>query len=464
MLDFPSAPTVGLKFPVTPVPGIPVYTWDGEKWTTVGGSVGGKLPVWSDGSQAMSGQLPLVAPPVNPTDAAAKSYVDARVRHDAAQGLTTAQQVQARANVYAAPFDAAAFGGLQINGAMDVIQRFAAGAGRVLVNGNPSYITDQFLCQYQHASAVMLAQQHTAMGNALPGVPNGLYFGSSAAGGNFGATASDIARIETPIEGWRVSRLALGTANAQPFTIGFAVFAKVPGKLSVAVTNSDTGRSYVGNVTVNAADTLEWKTITIPGDTGGGNWYTDNRMGMLISISSLCGSNWQMAAGAWGAGLKFCTADTTNFFAAANQYLIISAFGVWPGNEAPTLARVPFIQRPYDYELLLCKRHYWSTKEDFASIFHLLGGNTGTTQPLIFAQYPVEMRVPPTLTPVNVTHFNALNMTGGSLPLASIAFTGNVGRKSGLLSATISGTVTQGWVTSLFATNVDAELQFSASM
>jgi hypothetical protein len=34
MLDFPASPTVGQKFPVPPTAGMPVYTWDGEKWTT----------------------------------------------------------------------------------------------------------------------------------------------------------------------------------------------------------------------------------------------------------------------------------------------------------------------------------------------------------------------------------------------------------------------------------------------
>ena len=101
MLDFPSSPTTGQKFPQPSVAGVPVYTWDGAKWTTIGGSVGGgggggggipEAPTdgalygrdnaaWAKGvklaGDVMSGALTLVAPPVNPTDASAKSYVDA---------------------------------------------------------------------------------------------------------------------------------------------------------------------------------------------------------------------------------------------------------------------------------------------------------------------------------------------------------------------------------------------------
>ena len=44
MLDFPNAPTVGQKYPASPVGGVPTYVWDGEKWTTNGGALGTGLP------------------------------------------------------------------------------------------------------------------------------------------------------------------------------------------------------------------------------------------------------------------------------------------------------------------------------------------------------------------------------------------------------------------------------------
>jgi hypothetical protein len=77
--DFPNSPTNGQKYPASPVAGVPTYTWDGVKWTTVGGAVGGKIAVYTDGSNAMTAQLTVVNPPVNPTDAAAKSYADTKV-------------------------------------------------------------------------------------------------------------------------------------------------------------------------------------------------------------------------------------------------------------------------------------------------------------------------------------------------------------------------------------------------
>jgi hypothetical protein len=35
--DFPASPAIGTKYPNPGIPGIPVYIWDGEKWTTYGG-------------------------------------------------------------------------------------------------------------------------------------------------------------------------------------------------------------------------------------------------------------------------------------------------------------------------------------------------------------------------------------------------------------------------------------------
>lgn len=41
VLNFPNSPAPGDKWPSPPVPSLPIYTWDGEKWTTISGSIGG---------------------------------------------------------------------------------------------------------------------------------------------------------------------------------------------------------------------------------------------------------------------------------------------------------------------------------------------------------------------------------------------------------------------------------------
>jgi hypothetical protein len=74
-LDFPNAPTTGQTYPSPAIANTPVYQWDGTKWITHASS---KTPVYTDGSNPMAAALTLSGDPVNPTDAADKSYVDSK--------------------------------------------------------------------------------------------------------------------------------------------------------------------------------------------------------------------------------------------------------------------------------------------------------------------------------------------------------------------------------------------------
>jgi hypothetical protein len=54
-LDFPTAPTIGQKYPASPVAGVPQYNWDGEKWTTFASSPTGKQALYTEGGQTITG-------------------------------------------------------------------------------------------------------------------------------------------------------------------------------------------------------------------------------------------------------------------------------------------------------------------------------------------------------------------------------------------------------------------------
>jgi len=131
--DFPNSPAIGASSNG--------YTWDGEKWVSpVAGTVyvsdtppvapvnslwwesdTGNLYVrYYDGD---STQWVLAVPATSAASISAVTYV--------AQTLTAAQQTVARQNVYAAPFDAMAYSGMQINGSMEVSQEFGT-------SGNPN--------------------------------------------------------------------------------------------------------------------------------------------------------------------------------------------------------------------------------------------------------------------------------------------------------------------------------------
>lgn len=76
-MNFPDSPTVGQQWPSPPLTGMPVYTWDGTRWTIPrDGVIGSKFAILNDGSIPMAAQLTLAGDPVAPTDAADKNYVD----------------------------------------------------------------------------------------------------------------------------------------------------------------------------------------------------------------------------------------------------------------------------------------------------------------------------------------------------------------------------------------------------
>ena len=74
-INFPATPTLGQKFPLPAVPGVPTYTWDGEKWVTKADAIGGDFYVEIAGG-TMTGSLTLSGDPTDPLHATTKQYVD----------------------------------------------------------------------------------------------------------------------------------------------------------------------------------------------------------------------------------------------------------------------------------------------------------------------------------------------------------------------------------------------------
>ena len=339
-------------FPTIAHPAAPIvgdvsngYTWDGEKWTMTPPAVGA-------------------------------------VRYDTAQALTSdtlpatmGQRAQARSNIFAAPFDALSYSGMQINGSMDVSQ--ANGATTLgLVNNQATFLVDNWMGYYNSATAVMGAAQYSPSG--LAGFPNCLFLRSSTGAPFSGATEAAI--LYSAIEGYRVARLGWGAAGAQPVTIGFWVQGTVAGTMAVAVNNGGNNRSYVVDVAINGGSVWQYKTVTIPGDVTG-TWGATNGVGLSLKFCFASGLNQQVAAGAWISGYYFATPATTNFFAATNNQVVITGVVVLPGIEAPSAARSPLIMRPFDQELVMCQR-YWEKTYPYADPPGKAYGNPGGGTPL----------------------------------------------------------------------------------
>jgi hypothetical protein len=384
MLDFPSAPTNGQKYPQPPVAGVPVYTWDGEKWTTVPGSVGGKTAILSDGSIPMTAQLTVLNPPATPTDATAKAYVDAS--------------------------DAMAYFGLQFNGAMEIN---STGLASMASSG---YVIDGWTTSMSMPCATV-----AQAADAPAGFSTSLKWTNTVA--TVPAAASGYV-LSHAIEGYRFSRVGFGKANPQPLTIGFWSKIHRPGMYSVGLRNSSpTDRSCVMPFTQNVADAWEYKTVTFPGCPDG-VWSTNTAPAAQIHFAPACPPDRCGPAGVWSSASPTLlgVTGTTNGIAATTDTFQITGLIVLPGIYAPSAARSPFVMRPADVELQTCFRYFQRMPSGVNSFG--LGQAVSPTRALIECPYPHgAMRGVP-----GIGFFNTFQLWAagaGGLAVSAMTVTGN---------------------------------------
>ena len=312
------------------------------------------------------------------------------VRYDLPQTLTqetppstaVSQRAQARMNVYAAPFDAMAYSGMQINGSMDVSQE--SGTNAVVVANIAKYVADGFYLAVLGSSASASGLQVAI--TSLPGYSNCLLMRCTAANPLSGT--GDGQWLFQPIEGYRWSRLSFGNAtNAQPVTIGFWIWPNITGTMAVSIRNKAQNRSYVVDVPV-ANIGWQFKTVTIPGCPDGA-WIIGNDVGAYVTFSFGGGSGLKGVANTWLTTNANATAATTNFFAATGD-IYFTGVVVLPGIEAPSAARSPLIMRPYDQELVTCMRYLetWQATGDFS----MIGMGVAGTPTLAYIHYPYKVK------------------------------------------------------------------------
>ena len=293
------------------------------------------------------------------------SWVDA-ITIDRATGKLSANQgfanpAATRAQLYAAPFDALAFNGLQVNGGMEVSQENGASSVTLTATGSlqTKYLVDGVMAAYR-GTFVAAGQQVT---DAPAGYRNSLKLTVSTAQGSLGA--NDELSVLIPIEGVRTARLALGTASAAPISLGFWVKAHRTGTYSGALRNSAKNRSYPFTFAVSSADTWEFKTLSVGGDTSG-TWLADTGVGLSLNICVAGGASRTGTAGAWAGSDYSGAASTTNGVAATSDTFQITGVIVVPGIELPAADRAALIMRPVEQELRLCER-YWEKSYDYGT-------------------------------------------------------------------------------------------------
>jgi hypothetical protein len=245
---------------------------------------------------------------------------------------------------------------------MRIDQRNAGAAVTVTTGGGYIFPVDRF-GNFNNSGVNYTAQRVT---DAPAGFTNSirLTFGSAIS-----LTTQNEATFFQIIEGFNVADFGWGTAGASAVTIGLWVKASFTGANSIGFCNHNGTRAYATTYTINAANTWEFKTFVIPGDTAGA-WLTDNSAGLFVRFNLAAGSNFQVSSNnAWATRSgAYNAADGAYGTKAVGTPSVVSAGATWAVTgvqlEAGSVAS-PFERRDYGRELMMCQRYYQRTPAFF---------------------------------------------------------------------------------------------------
>ena len=269
-----------------------------------------------------------------------------------------------------------------INGDMVISQRNGTSSITPTATSFPwTYNVDRWLTVQSQASKFSVQQNQ---GSVTPPAGFTNYLGiTSLAATSLGA--SDVYLLQQRIEGFNIADLGWGTANAQPVTLSFWTRSSLTGAFGGSFTNNADNRSYAFSYTINAANTWEYKTITVLGDTTGA-WEATSAAGILVSFSLGVGSTNTGAGGSWVAGLRLTPTGSVSIVGTNGATFQITGVQLEKGTVATS-----FDYFPFGTELMLCQRYFTRT--------YGYSGLTGSGSELSGTVYgSVQMRTTPTLT------------------------------------------------------------------
>jgi hypothetical protein len=267
-----------------------------------------------------------------------------------------------------------------INGAMVIDQRNAGASLTITSDG--AYTLDRFITR-STVSSKFSVQQNAGSVTPPTGFKN--YLGATSLSA-YSVGAGEIFGVGQRVEGFNVADLGWGTASASTVTLSFWVRSSLTGTFGGAVCNSATTRSYPFTFTINSANTWEYETITIAGDTSG-TWLSTNGNGLELFFGLGVGSTYNGTAGAWaGADYKSAT-GATSVVGTNGATFYITGVQLEKGSTATS-----FDYRPYGTELALCQRYYQTmldTNQSYVNASQDVGGRI---------QFNTAMRAAPSIT------------------------------------------------------------------
>ena len=305
-----------------------------------------------------------------------------------------------------------------INGDMRIDQR---NAGASVTPTDGQYTVDRWQARLNQSSKFS-AQQNAGSVTPPEGYTN--YLGVTSLS-SYSAVSTDYFGVQQNIEGFNTADLNWGTANAKAITVSFWVRSSLTGAFPLTFINDGFARGYVTTYTVNSANTWEYKTVTISGDTAG-TWTTNNSAGLRLWFTLGAGSAQAPTPDAWGSFLGMGATGAVNVVGTSGATLYLTGVQLEEGSVA-----TPFEHRQYGQELALCQRYFFKVT---GAGRHAVGGNgsLASSYPTIF--FPVELRAVPSFSFSSLSHFYSEAIAGGGAAVVTAlslnAYTSNSGTVS----------------------------------
>jgi len=298
-----------------------------------------------------------------------------------------------------------------INGAMQVAQR-----GTSFTSTADLYTLDRFAIGHGTVNAMTVTQETDA--------PSGFQYSLKVLTGTGASSgAAGYGLLRQAIEGTNMYQLKFGTSDAESVTLSFYVKSSLTGTFAVSIRNQAGNRAFAATYTISSANTWEYKTITIAGDTSG-TWTADTGIGLHVQFDLGAGSNYDIATGAWTSGSNmFGGESTVKLTETTNATWFLTGLQVEVGSQA-----TPFEHRSYGEELALCRRYLTRIEGNGSGTLtdgsRFVSANWNQTVHFVGVVFPVEMRDSPTLGFSSAGAFYIFN-AGGSNAVTAIALNGS---------------------------------------
>ena len=235
-------------------------------------------------------------------------------------------------------------------------------------------------------------------------------------------SANNIFNVEQLIEGYNTFDFAFGTSSAKTITLSFWVRSSLTGTFGGAIKNSARNRAYPFTYTISSANTFEYKTITIDGDTSGTWVGASTSTGVWVSFGLGVGSSFSGTAGAWNSSDNFSATGATSVVGTSGATWYITGVMLETGDTA-----TPFEHESYGTTLQKCQRYYWQFSQNAgAGNYTFITGAIGSSDILCCTNNPQPMRVAPTVTYTGTVNIREGSSSAVTSPTGFASYSGTI--------------------------------------